>query len=102
MNLADEFISFLEVHPELYPISKSSLYIDFLNCLRQRAKTISQFCSLFPDVDEKDVELIVFSLQKLGLASKVMAGREIFYYLSSLGKTFMEKYDLAKTELTKP
>ena len=95
----DEFIAFLEVHPEFYPLSQSTFYIDFLKTMSTQAKTIGQFSQLFPKIEQKDLELIVFSLQKLKLISRAVVGEQKFYYISHIGKEFLEKYVKAKESL---
>ena len=99
MKPEDEFIAFLEVHPELYPLSQSTFYIDFLETMNSQAKTIRQFSQLFPNIEQKDLEMIVFSLQKLKLTLKTTAGEQTFYYISQLGKDFLEKYHNAKESI---
>ncbi len=100
MKPEDKFIAFLEVHPELYPLSQSAFYIDFLKTMSLQAKTSEQFSQLFPKIDQKDLELIVFSLQKLKLVSRTTVGEKKFYYISPLGKEFLEKYLTAKESLS--
>ena len=92
MEKYNEWLFFLQQHPEFYELSKSSLYITILRALGKRALDIDRLHRLFGRIEEKDFELIILSLERLKLIEKVPTGYSVLYMLTDLGKEMMQKY----------
>ncbi len=96
MTARDEWILFLEKNPEFHELTKSSLYISIMDLLGKGSLNIDKIHSSFPRIESKDLDLIVDSLVKLKLVSRVRFGANIVYTLTSLGRKLLRIYRKAR------
>ncbi|MCX8189659.1 MAG: hypothetical protein N3F05_00295 [Candidatus Diapherotrites archaeon] len=95
-NSYRELMHFIEKYPVLFPILHSTLFIQILRYLKN-AKDLIMLGSVFPYIEREDLLEILALLEKIGLVSRFKATNKDFYYLTDLGKRFIELYD--KTRL---
>ena len=100
MKAHEEYMLFLEEHPELHSLTKSGLYLSVILFLAKQGKTMIEIMRSFPSIEEEDVELIVKSLISVGAVKKINAlGKEV-YYAEDIGKELLEKYNNAKKDFS--
>ena len=96
MALEEDWILFLEKNPQFYQISKGDFYIQFLEKIADSAKNFSDLRSIFPIIEEDDLHIILDTLLKLKVISKVKTGSDFFFTLSADGKKLLIAYNKTK------
>lgn len=94
-NSYRELMHFIEKYPVLFPILHSTLFIQVLRYLKN-AKDLIMLGSVFPYIEKEDLLEILTLLEKIGLVGRFKATNKEFYYLTDLGKRFIELYDKAR------
>lgn len=96
MTAKDEWILFIENHPEFNELSRSGLYISLLKFLEKSSFNIDKIHSSFPRVENTDLDTILGSLLKLKLAAKFTMHGQILYAITPLGRELTEIYRRAR------
>ena len=97
---AKKLMHFIERYPVVFPIMHSTLFIRVLKALRT-AKDIVKLRTIFPYIEEQDIKEMLDVLISAKLAVSFKASNKEFYYISPLGKEFLELYERAKLALLK-
>ncbi|MEM4662770.1 MAG: hypothetical protein QXM75_01985 [Candidatus Diapherotrites archaeon] len=90
-----ELMHFIEKYPVLFPILHSTLFIQIIRSLKN-AKDLTMLSSAFPYIEREDMEEILNLLIKINVVGTFKATTKDFYYLTEMGKTFLELYDKAR------
>lgn len=96
MTAQDEWILFLEKNPQFNELVKSGLYISIINLLRVSSLNITKIHSAFPHIENQDLDLILESLIKLKLVSRISLTKDVVYALTPLGKKMLKTYASAR------
>lgn len=88
----NEFILYLERHPEFYVIMKSEQHIKLLTELAKHPLTMEEIKLKLSNTELKDIELILDSLMEINAVQKFLAGKKYLYSVTGHGKEFLEKY----------
>ena len=94
----DPMVRYLEVHPEYYAIMKSSLFIQVLKSISQKAKNTMMVKQSFPAIEAQDMLEMLIMLEEIGVVSHLDASSVRFYYTNNKGKEFLAKYRLSKQQ----
>ena len=92
MAIADDWLFFLESHPEFFELSKSGFFISLLDFISSEAKTFYAISAAFPAVEKKDLALSLAALIKIGAVDRIAAGSDIFYLTTKKGSSLLAKY----------
>ncbi len=92
----EEFLNYIQNHPEYYSVLKSKVFIQLLEFLAKQAKPLQDIQSQFPTVERKDLDLVLNSLISLSLVSKIESQNQIIYYTSENGRELLKKFKRAK------
>ncbi len=92
MAIEDDWILFLERNPQFYELSKGDFFIRFLEKISEGAKGFPDLKSLFPEIEENDMQIIMDSFLKRGVVSSNRVGPKIFFTLTVQGKKLLSAY----------
>jgi|GEM_PF-2781521 len=93
-----ELMHYVEKYPVLFPILHSTLFVQILRSLKN-TKDLIMLQTVFPFIETHDLEEILTMLINTGLVAKFKATNKDFYYLTDVGKKFIELYDNARMAL---
>ena len=96
MKEHEEYLLFLEEHPELHSVTKSELYLSVIEFLAEQGKSMNETKHSFPSIEPDDLELVIKSLVSIGVVKKINAQGNEIYYTAQIGKTLLEKYNKTK------
>ncbi|MCX6798597.1 MAG: hypothetical protein NTW59_00695 [Candidatus Diapherotrites archaeon] len=96
MAIADQWLLFLENHPQFFELSKSGFFISLLNFLVRGAKTFDAISLSFPRVEKKDLQLILATLEEIGAVERVMLAGKLFYLATPSCKELLRLYTETK------
>ena len=91
----NEFVFFLEQHPEAFKAANSERHVRTLSLISRQAGN-SELASKETGFTAKESEKILSELEEAGLASRIRAGAKTLYYASKLGLELLKKYESAK------
>ncbi len=100
MPAKDEFILFIEKHPELNELAKSELFISLLNALKEGSIPEDKINSSFPRVDDKDLRVMIQSLIDTGLVTRLFIAQQYMYSLTEKGHDLLKIYARARESFT--
>ena len=92
MSATEEWLFFLQKHPEVYEISKSKLHMSVLMGISKQAKPIEWFRQSFRGVLPSDMNSLLHSLIVLKLAVKISVGNKPYYYATDLARELIARY----------
>jgi DNA-binding HxlR family transcriptional regulator len=96
MDVEEGWILFLERNPHFYELTKGDFFIQFLEKISQGTTSFNKLKSLFPKVEEKDLQMIMEALTELRVIAKAEAGGQVFYSLTADGKKLLSTYRKTK------
>ena len=97
MDPQQEFVRYLENNPQFYEISQSELYMQLLLVLEKRAHSMEELHEIFPDIEDKDMELIIGSLMAVKLVERTrISDTKIVYYISEAARGLLSHYKNAR------
>lgn len=89
----ESLVNYLEQHPEYYEVVQAGVYMKVLEFISKAAPSLDDFYAAFPEVEVKDLELIIRSLIALKLVEQTRSpGGKNVYYLSENAKILLKKY----------
>ena len=90
---ADDWILFIERHPEFFELSKSRLFISLLESIASGAKSFHEIASAFPRIAQDDLGLMLETLVRVRAAEKFSARDHTFYSATERGKELLSLYN---------
>ena len=91
----EEFLNYIQDHPEYYPILQSKIFITVLEFLSEKAKPLQDIEAQFSNIEREDLDLVLNSLIKLKIVSRVTGPAQIIYYTNENGKELLKKFKKA-------
>ncbi len=98
-NAEQEFVDYVQKYPECYAIAQSEIFMKFLKLISESPRSISEFLTAIPNIEDFDLQLIVLALESAKLTKKSRSIQTEVYYLTDKGKTLLTKYKNAKKGL---
>lgn len=92
----NEFVEFIQKHPECYAIAQSEIFMKFLKVFGETPKPVGELMRKVKNIEALDVSLIVLALESAGLVRKTLNIQMEVFHLTEKGKTLLEKYDSVK------
>ncbi|MFH0714751.1 MAG: hypothetical protein V1847_03290 [Candidatus Diapherotrites archaeon] len=92
MTPEEEFFEYVKQNPQYYSVMRAPVYMNILNQLKQQALDVSELKGK-TQVEEQDLDLILQSLEQLGLVEEIELKNRVLYSLSVEGETFLDKYE---------
>ncbi|MFA4907765.1 MAG: hypothetical protein WC602_05835 [archaeon] len=91
----NEFVFFLEQHPEAFKAANSERHIEMLSLISRLACN-PESASKETGFTAIESKMILLELKEAGLAGTIKAGMKTHYYASKLGVELLKKYESAK------
>ncbi len=96
MGIADEWVLFLEEHPQFFELSKGGFFIPLLKALASEAQSFSTLLRRFPRVERRDMRLILEALVKLKAVERIRVKDCILYSATADGRELLRMYKKTK------
>ena len=96
----DEWLLFLESHPELWRISKSTILMKILEQLCKESLSLEALYLHFPSISLPDLEEILETFIADRLVEKQFVAKSIVFHATEKCRKFMVVYSSAKSSFT--
>jgi len=96
MSAKDEWILFLESHPEFNKISSSSICLSMLRMMKASSLDTDSLYAGFAEMDRKDADDLIGLLLDLKLLHRVTHGHNVFFCLTPLARELLKAYSNAR------
>ncbi len=100
MTKQSQWVFFIEQNPQFNKVASSKIYMAILRRLEKSSLSADKMHLEFTQVKGSDIDLILESLEKLKLVSKMDVLGQMLYSVSPLGKKLLEIYANAREEFS--
>ena len=92
----EEFVEFLELHPEYYHILNSGIFLRLLDILTSSPRSFSELIKDNPNIEPEDLKAMLSVLLSIGIINRTEGSDNQVFYANETSKEMLQKFEKVK------